>query len=280
MKNNNYILTVECKDKPGLIYAITKSILKQNANIITNQEFVEPIDKIFFLRAEIENLRDKKELLEELRMSLPNDAEIECEPIIKRKIIILASKEPHCIGDLLLRIRFQEMNAEVEAVISNHEILKELVDDFHVPFYFITHENKDRRKQEEEIQNILKKYKPDYLVLAKYMRILSPEFIQDWKHKIINIHHSFLPAFVGAKPYHQAYERGVKIIGATAHFVNEELDQGPIIAQDVIPVNHSYSAEKLSLFGKDLEKTVLAKALRLVLEKRVMVYKNKTIVFE
>lgn len=188
--------------------------------------------------------------------------------------------ESHCLGDLLLRTRFDELPMEILGVISNHPTLGELVKDFHLPFECISHEVMDRKTHEEEIDARLQALNPDWIILAKYMRILSPEFTAKWKEKIINIHHSFLPAFVGAKPYKQAYDRGVKIIGATAHFVTEELDQGPIIAQDVFRVNHSYSPEKLALLGRDLEKMVLAKAVRMVLEKRVMVWRNRTVVFE
>lgn len=179
-----------------------------------------------------------------------------------------------------MRVRFNELPMEILEVISNHSVLSELIYDFHLPFSYISHEGKERMIHETEIDARLQSLNPDWIILAKYMRILSPEFTDKWKEKIINIHHSFLPAFVGAKPYKQAYDRGVKIIGATAHFVTKDLDQGPIIAQDVIRVNHSHNPQKLSLLGRDLEKIVLARAVRLVLEKRVMVWKNKTIVFE
>jgi formyltetrahydrofolate deformylase len=279
-KTMNQILTVQCPDQPGLIFKITSAILEQNANIVSNQEFVEPEEKIFFLRAEIEDLANPKILLENILKNLPKESLVNLAPLSKDRIAILASKESHCLGDLMLRARFDELPMEILGVISNHGILGDLTKDFHLPFEHISHEGMDRKIHEEEIDAKLREMNPEWIILAKYMRILSPEFTSRWRDKIINIHHSFLPAFVGAKPYKQAYDRGVKIIGATAHFVNEELDQGPIIAQDVIPVNHSYSPEKLALLGKDLEKSVLARAVRLVLEKRVMVWKNRTIVFE
>ena len=165
-------------------------------------------------------------------------------------------------------------------MISNHELLKDLVEKFNVPFYFIGHEKKSREEHEQELLTVIEKYNPDFLVLAKYMRILSSEFADKFANRIINIHHSFLPAFVGANPYVQAYERGVKIIGATAHFVNNNLDEGPIIAQNVIPVTHSQSAKEMAQAGRDVEKIVLANALQLVFNERVFVYRNKTIIFD
>lgn len=276
----NYILTVQCPDRPGLIHMITSVILDQNANIVTNQEFVEQEEKVFFLRAEIENLPDSKILLEQIRKVLIPESIVNLANLRKDKVVILASKESHCVGDLLMRVRFNELPMEIMEVISNHSVLSDLIFDFHLPYSHITHEGKERIIHEQEIDEKLQSLNPDWIILAKYMRILSPEFTEKWNEKIINIHHSFLPAFVGAKPYKQAYDRGVKIIGATAHFVNQDLDQGPIIAQDVIRVNHSQNPEKLSLLGRDLEKIVLARAVRLVLEKRVMVWNNKTIVFE
>src|SRR5690606_32921674 len=162
---------------------------------------------------------------------------------------------------------------------SNYQNLEDLTHKFSIPFHFISHEGKSRDQHEEEIVATLETYTPEFLVLAKYMRILSPAFIRNYSNRIVNIHHSFLPAFAGANPYNQAYERGVKIIGATAHFVNDLLDEGPIIAQSVIPVAHSHSAKEMALAGHDVEKIVLARSLKLVLSDRVFVYRNKTIIF-
>ncbi|WCL51187.1 formyltetrahydrofolate deformylase [Leptospira sp. GIMC2001] len=284
IENQVHVLWVQCNDKPGLIHAITAYLLAAEANIISNQEYVEPLDQIFFLRAEFQIKDSKQEIISEIKnclsKSLPDQSIIEIDRLKKQKAVILASKEAHCLGDILLRSRFQEVNLEVLSVVANHKILEELTNDFHIPFIHISNENRERNIVESEIDEVLRKLNPDLIILAKYMRILSAEFTKKWAGKILNIHHSFLPAFVGAKPYTQAYLRGVKIIGATAHFVTSELDEGPIISQDVIPVNHAYSPEKLAMFGKDLERNVLARAVRLVIEKRVMVYKNRTIVFE
>jgi formyltetrahydrofolate deformylase len=172
------------------------------------------------------------------------------------------------------------LNAEILAVISNYENLEDLTSKFNIPYYHLTHQNHTRETHELELSKLIDQYKPEFLVLAKYMRVLSSEFVARFPHRIINIHHSFLPSFAGANPYNQAYERGVKIIGATAHFVTSDLDQGPIISQSVIPVDHSHSASEMAQAGRDVEKIVLAKSLKLVFDERVFVNGNKTIIFD
>ena len=192
----------------------------------------------------------------------------------------MATKEPHALGDILIRYCDKELDANILAVIANRDNLKSLVKRFNIPFIYINADGLSREEHEALILKELSKYKNiDYIVLAKYMRILTPNFVKKYEGKIINIHHSFLPAFIGANPYKQAYERGVKIIGATAHFVTNDLDEGPIIAQDVIPVNHRYSWKDMQQAGRDVEKIVLARALKLVLEDRVFITNNKTVVF-
>ncbi|HKI45909.1 MAG TPA: formyltetrahydrofolate deformylase, partial [Balneolales bacterium] len=190
------------------------------------------------------------------------------------------TKEPHCIGDLLLRHAYDDLPGHICAVISNYDILQPLVEKFDIPFHHISHVDRSREKHEQEILDVIENYNPEYLVLAKYMRILTSGFIDCFASRIINIHHSFLPAFMGAQPYRQAFERGVKIIGATAHFVTQDLDMGPIIAQDILPVDHTYSPEDMAQAGHDVEKIVLAKALKMVLEERVFLHNNRTVVFE
>jgi formyltetrahydrofolate deformylase len=274
------ILLIHCEDQPGLIYKITGVIFRQNLNIISNAEFVERAFNHFFMRTDIAGEFDQHALLSSLQEVLPPDTVVQLTEEKKRDICILVTKEHHCLSDLLIREAFRELNANILCVISNYENLRELTEKFNIPFHFVCHENKSREKHESEALDILNRYNPEFIVLAKYMRILSPGFIQKFKNRIINIHHSFLPAFAGANPYVQAYERGVKIIGATAHFVNENLDEGPIIAQSVIPVAHSHSAKEMALAGKDVEKIVLARSLKLVLSDRVFVYRNKTIIFD
>ncbi len=262
-----------------MIHSITGLLLEKNCNIVSNHEFVEPIDSIFFMRTKFFGNIANEELVRELKKVLPADSWIQIHKEKKPKVILFATKESHCLGDILLRYRFKELDIEIPFVLSNHRELESLVKDFHIPFHYVGHENISREEHEKQILSILEKHSFDYIVLAKYMRILSQEFVSHFPEKIINIHHSFLPAFIGANPYKQAYDRGVKLIGATAHFVTESLDEGPILAQDVVAVDHSFTKEKLMLNGRDIEKIVLARALRYVLENKVIVWKNKTVVF-
>jgi formyltetrahydrofolate deformylase len=210
---------------------------------------------------------------------LPAATNIKLTDRRKKDIVLLVTKEHHCLSDLLIRHAFNELNARILGVISNHDVLADLTQKFGIPFHHVSHEGKNRDEHEEEVMRAIQAYSPEFVVLAKYMRILSPTFVAAYANRLINIHHSFLPAFVGANPYAQAYERGVKIIGATAHFVNEYLDQGPIIAQSVIPVDHTQSAKEMAQAGRDVEKIVLAKSLKMVFDEQVFVYRNKTILF-
>ena len=192
----------------------------------------------------------------------------------------MATKELHALGDILIRHESGELEANILAVVSNYDALESLVNKFDVPYVTVSHENLERHEHERKILESLSAFKDvDYIVLAKYMRILTPEFVDVYKDKIINIHHSFLPAFIGANPYKQAYDRGVKIIGATAHFVNNNLDEGPIIAQEVKHIDHSYGWRDMQRLGRDVEKIVLSRALKLALEDRIFVYANKTVIF-
>jgi formyltetrahydrofolate deformylase len=274
------ILLIHCPDRPGLIYAITQIIYRHQLNILGNGEFVERTYNHFFMRTEFSGIVEETRFLQELREVLPADAYINLTARRKRDIVILATKEHHCLSDLLIRHAFQELNARIHCVISNHQNLEDLTRKFDVPFHYIPADGKDRAAHEAEVLDVIQQYNPEFLVLAKYMRILSPAFIGHFSNRIINIHHSFLPAFVGANPYQQAYDRGVKIIGATAHFVNDNLDEGPIIAQSVIPVAHSHSAWEMTQAGRDVEKIVLARSLKLVFNDSVFVYRNKSIILE
>ncbi|MBT1688548.1 formyltetrahydrofolate deformylase [Dawidia soli] len=274
------ILLIHCPDRPGLIYAITQIIYRHQLNILGNGEFVERTYNHFFMRTEFSGVVEENRFLQELREVLPADAYINLTARRKRDIVILATKEHHCLSDLLIRHTFQELNARIHCVISNHQNLEDLTRKFDVPFHYIPAEGKDRAAHEAEVLDVIQQYNPEFLVLAKYMRILSPAFIGRFTNRIINIHHSFLPAFVGANPYQQAYDRGVKIIGATAHFVNDNLDEGPIIAQSVIPVAHTHSAWEMTQAGRDVEKIVLARSLKLVFNDSVFVYRNKSIILE
>ena len=235
---------------------------------------------VFFMRTELAGDFEPAGLLAELRAALPLAASIRLTDNRKKDIVLLVTKEHHCLSELLVRHAFGELNATIRAVVSNHEVLGELTRKFNIPFHYLPHEGRSRAAHEAEVLALLANYAPDLVVLAKYMRILSSDFVAPYANRLINIHHSFLPAFVGASPYAQAYARGVKIIGATAHFVNEELDQGPIIAQSVIPIDHTRSARELAQAGRDVEKIVLARALQLVLDEQVFVHRNKTVIFD
>jgi formyltetrahydrofolate deformylase len=273
-------LLIHCPDEAGLIFRITGVIFRHNLNVVSNGEFVEKNTNHFFMRTEFSGDFDHETFLGELRKVLPPEADIKLTPQVRRNIAILVTKEHHCLSDLLVRHAFGELSANIQCVVSNYDKLEALAQKFNIPFHHISHEDKSRDEHENLVLQTLDQYDPEFLVLAKYMRVLSPVFISRYRNRIINIHHSFLPAFVGANPYHQAYERGVKIIGATAHFVNDNLDEGPIIAQNVIPVAHSHSAREMAQSGHDVEKIVLARSLKLVLSDRVFVHRNKTIIFD
>lgn len=275
-----HILLISCSDAPGLVHRVTGIVFRHQLNIISNCEFVEHKCSYFFMRTEFSGEFDEPTLMDELKAVLPEDAVMQLSPRVKKDIVVLVTKEHHCLSDLLVRHEFNELGANIVAVISNYETLHPLVAKFKVPFFCITTDGKTREQHEQQILKCIRQFNPSYLVLAKYMRVLSPDFVAAFPNQIINIHHSFLPAFVGANPYAQAYDRGVKIIGATAHFVNHGLDDGPIIAQSVIPVTHTHCAKEMARAGHDVEKIVLARSLKLVLENRVFVYNNKTVIFD
>jgi len=273
-------INIQCEDKVGLVAAISGLIARESINIISMREHVDTGQQLFFARLEIAGKEDAQLLQQKLKAVLPVNAFIKINTIEEKKIVVLVTKEYHCLGDILIKNHFKTLGASVQCVIGNHEVLKEVCNKFDIPFHFISHVDKDKQSFEKEITSTLESYQFDYLVLAKFMRILSSEFISQFTHKVINIHHSFLPAFIGANPYRQAFERGVKLIGATAHFVTDHLDEGPIIAQNINPVNHTFSVADMIRAGKEIEKTTLSKALQLVLEDRVFVYQNKTVIFE
>lgn len=275
-----YIFWIDCSDEKGLVHKITGVFYHNHLNVISNHEYVEEATNRFFTRSEVEGEIEVQRIVNGLKGILPADARIRVSPKSKKNIVILVTKEHHAIGELLIRHHYSELNANILAVIGNHEILRDLTERFGIPFHYVSHENLSREEHEQKVMTQIDQYTPDFLVLAKYMRVLTPKFVSAYPNKIINIHHSFLPAFIGANPYKQAYERGVKIIGATAHFVNDVLDEGPIIVQDVLPVNHSLSWQEMAQAGRDGEKLVLARALKLVFEDKVFVHGNKTIIFE
>ncbi|MEE3233195.1 MAG: formyltetrahydrofolate deformylase [Candidatus Latescibacterota bacterium] len=275
-----HVLLIGCTDKKGLVHQITGVLFRAGLNIIRNGEFVDEENSRFYMRTEFEGAVNSDTLQRQLVEVVPEGAWVQLLAPRSKGIVILATKEHHCLGDLLLRHEHGDLNASIKAVVSNHEKLGELVRKFDVPFHHVSNKGLSRKKHENQLITVLERYSFDYVVLAKYMRILSPEFVSTFEYKIINIHHSFLPAFVGANPYRQAFERGVKIIGATAHFVTDDLDEGPIIVQSVLPVDHRKSARGMARAGREAERTALVRALDLVLEDQVVVVNNRTIVFE
>lgn len=281
------ILLLHCPDQPGIITEITKFITDNMGNIVYLDQYVDRQDGMFFMRIEweMDEFVIPREKLEEYIQTLYatryhmtfnlyfND--------VKPRMAIFVSKMSHCLYDLLARYYAGEWNVEIPCIISNHEDLRYVAEQFNIPYYVWSinrdHSNKDEVEQAE--MELLNKEKITFIVLARYMQILSERIIKAYPHHIINIHHSFLPAFVGAKPYHQAWERGVKIIGATSHYVTTELDAGPIIEQDVVRITHKDTPESLVLKGRDLEKIVLSRAVTKHIERKILTYHNKTIIF-
>ena len=273
-----YRLLIETSDTKGLVYSISKVLFEHNLNIVNNAEFVDNDTNEFFMRTVITGSFDEKRLRDDLEKVLPQNSNIKLTNSDKKNIVILATKEMHCLGDLLIKHTAGDLDANIKAVVSNHDSLRDLVEKFDIPFEYVSHENLTRNEHETLVIQAIKKYDYEIIVLAKYMRILTPEFVNTFPKQVLNIHHSFLPAFIGANPYKQAHTRGVKIIGATSHWVTNDLDEGPIVAQDITRVDHNYSWEDMRDAGRNVEKVVLSNALDLVLKDRVFVYGNKTVI--
>lgn len=248
------VIKIACQDEKGLVHKITGILFEKLLNVTRTNEFVDEAFNQFFMRVSYVGNCDIEQLNAELKAVLPTDATVDIIPPAVKRVVLLVTKEHHCLGDLLIRSQFQDLPFQIEAVIGNHATLEGLCRQFQIPFHLISAEGVTREAHEDLIQQQIDAYQPDYIVLAKYMRILTPHFSAKYLGKMINIHHSFLPAFIGAKPYQQAFDRGVKIIGATAHFVTDDLDEGPIICQDVVAVNHTFSAKEMAKAGRMLRK--------------------------
>ncbi|WP_231458580.1 MULTISPECIES: formyltetrahydrofolate deformylase [unclassified Pedobacter] len=274
-------ILISCPDKVGLVTNITRVLAAHQLNIVAMREFVDEEKKGFFTRiACTGDLEAPHKLKEKLLESLPNSAEVNLINHSEKQIAVLVTKEYHCLAEILVKNQFKTLGANVKCVIGNYEGLKDFTESLGIPYHYISHENKDKATFEAEVKEVINQFEVDYIVLAKFMRILSPDFVKDFAGKIINIHHSFLPAFIGANPYKQAFERGVKIIGATAHFVTDNLDEGPIITQHTTHIDHNFGVKEMVRAGKEIEKKVLLEALELIFENRVFVSGNKTIVFK
>ncbi|MDX3774829.1 formyltetrahydrofolate deformylase [Chromatiaceae bacterium AAb-1] len=271
-------LLTECPDSKGLIAWITGICYQHQLNIIRNTEYVDPVSGQFYMRTELEGEFHNNALLQALDQILPEGSSRTLACQRAKRVVILVTKEAHCLGDILMKVFDGSLPLNIAAIVGNYPELVTLAEKFAIPYHYVPHQGLSREQHEAALQDVIAQYQPEYLVLAKFMRILTPSFVACYPNRIINIHHSFLPAFIGANPYQQAFERGVKIIGATAHFVNDHLDEGPIIQQKVAPVDHSYSAEDMARAGRDVEKLTLSKALQLVVEDRVFVHGNKTVI--
>jgi formyltetrahydrofolate deformylase len=273
-------LLIQSTDRPGLVHQITGVLFQHRCNVLVNHEFADVESGRFFMRTEFSGDVDAGTVVEECRALLPSDAVIRMARPGRRRVVVLVSREHHCLADLLVRHEFGELPVEILGVVGNHPELGALVGRFGLPYREVSHAGLAREEHERRLLDVIEPWRPDYLVLAKYMRVLGPGFVGRFPGRMINIHHSFLPAFVGARPYHQAFARGVKVIGATAHFVTDELDAGPIIVQELLPVDHTHSPQDLARAGRDVERITLARALRLVFEDRVFLSGNRTVIFD
>lgn len=277
----DHILTLSCPDKPGIIHTVTGVLAKYNLNILDLQQFSDPDLQKFFMRVHFGHA-DSTEHLAEPFGALASDLKMEYEivpKVHKPKVMIMVSKQGHCLNDLLFRQKTQQLNIEVPLIVSNHNEFESLAKSYDVAFHHLPVTKDTKAEQEGKILDLVKQHNIDLIVLARYMQVLSPTLCSAMSGKIINIHHSFLPSFKGAKPYHQAYERGVKIIGATAHFVTADLDEGPIIEQRIARVDHGMDAKQLVDEGSNVESQTLAAAVKWWAEKRVFLNGSKTVVF-
>lgn len=282
---NKITLLINCKDQSGIIAATTNFILKNRGNITYVDQHVDRQKEVFFMRLEcnfeILNL-EKKDFINQFKVNIAQVFQMNWKIYDEEspsRMAIFVSKYDHCLYDILVRYKSRELNVEIPFIVSNHKELKPIADSFNIPFFHVPIKAETREKAQHKHLELLKKHKVDFIVLARYMQIIPEVIIASYPSKIINIHHSFLPAFVGAKPYHSAFERGVKIIGATSHYVTTDLDAGPIIEQNVSRVSHFHSISDLIAKGRDLEKIVLATAIKYHICHKVMVYENKTVVF-
>lgn len=285
----SFILTISCKDKPGIVAKVTKFLFDNGFNILESGQFNDKDTNNFFMRTEFQKHEDKSKINDESLNKLKLDFESDVardyfmkwelkQANVKIPALILISKEIHCLSNIFLKRK--NMNLEIKGVISNHITHKEIVESNGINFHYLPINKDSKKEQEDKIIKIYEKTGSELIILARYMQILSDEICNLVEGNAINIHHSFLPGFKGAKPYHQAISRGVKIIGATAHYVTKDLDEGPIIEQETIRVNHSMGVNKLIEMGKDIESTVLSKAIKLHCEKRIFLNDNKTVIFE
>ena len=278
------IFLIQCPDQKGLVSRISTFFYEKSFNILHCQQYTDIAQNQYFMRLKLDldclrsSRKDLEREFEEFGIPLDLEWSIHYSDHPQR-VAILVTKSPHCLYDLLLRQQEGEISCEIPVVISNHPELESVANKFRIPFYCFPTSHRDKSQQELQVRKLLKQHHIDLVVLARYMQILSEEFVEEYEQRIVNIHHSFLPAFKGQNPYQQAYDRGVKMIGATAHYVTAELDEGPVIEQGVESVTHEHSIEDLKQIGRDIERMVLARAVKAHLEHRIIVSKRRTIVF-
>jgi formyltetrahydrofolate deformylase len=275
------IASLQCADQPGIVHAMTSAVLAAEGNIIENQQFTDHATNTFVMRTRFESAQSLEKATATLKAGLSQfNPALHVRPTHEKpRALVMVTKESHCLRDLLYLLELEELPIEIPLVISNRKDLKQLVESHGVPFLYLPVDGTNKAAQEAVLLAKIAELEIDFVVLARYMQILSSEFCAALPGKIINIHHSFLPGFKGAKPYHQAHDRGVKIIGATAHFVTADLDEGPIIEQDVAHVNHTATPEQLISLGRDIERRVLSRAVRLFAEDRIFIVGHRTVVF-
>ena len=284
MKNSAILLT-SCPDQKGIVATLSDFVFRHNGNILHADEHADEGSNLFLMRVEFDptdfdiNLADFSRHFSPIAEKFAMQWRL-ARSNVRQKMAILVSKYDHCLVDLLYRHKSGELACDIPLVISNHPDNGPIADFYRIPFFVVPVSKDNKSEAEQKILRLLKQHDPDFIVLARYMQILSNQFVNEYPHRIINIHHSFLPAFVGAKPYHQAFTRGVKLIGATSHYVTDVLDDGPIIEQDVVRISHRDSLDDLLQKGRDLEKVVLSRAVRWHIENRVLLYGNKTVVFD
>jgi len=282
---NTAILLISCPDQKGIVATLSDFVFRHNGNILHADEHADEGSNLFLMRVEFDptdfdiNLADFSKHFSPIAEKFAMRWRL-ARSNVRQKMAILVSKYDHCLVDLLYRHKSGELACDIPLVISNHPDNGPIADFYRIPFFVVPVSKDNKSEAEQKILRLLKQHDPDFIVLARYMQILSNQFVTEYPHRIINIHHSFLPAFVGAKPYHQAFTRGVKLIGATSHYVTDVLDDGPIIEQDVVRISHRDSLDDLLQKGRDLEKVVLSRAVRWHIENRVLLYGNKTVVFD
>jgi len=284
-ENGKIIILIQSPDKRGILAKVTSWFYERNFNVLHCQQHTDDNENVFFMRLELD-MNDLKMSRKELEEDFGQFGKTEGlvwsihYSDYRARVAIMVSKTSHCLYDLISRKAEGDLKCDIPLIISNHPDLEYIANQFRIPFYcYPVDKTHPKEEQEQKVRILLKRFDIDLVVLARYMQILTPDFINEWQGKIINIHHGFLPAFQGANPYQQAYDRGVKLIGATAHYASSDLDQGPIIEQDVVRVNHEFTPNGLKEVGKDVERRVLARAVSAQLESRIILWKNRTIVF-